>query len=110
MMSFGSQTQTAGPWFVIGMGGGALIGIIMAGLAYALSGGKRDFTSQSQVVASRYAVLAAADIDKAFQLLQGTSGNQMRPAPKRERPVSDGPTEYGSRPDEKPRFGVRLED
>ena len=30
--------------------------------------------------------------------------------PRRVRPVreSSGPTEYGSRPDEKPRFGVRL--
>ena len=30
--------------------------------------------------------------------------------PRRVRPVreSTGPTEYGSRPDEKPRFGVRL--
>ena len=47
-------------------------------------------------------------IREAFDLLQKTEGNQMRP--RRVRPVreSGGPTEYGSRPDEKPRFGVRL--
>lgn len=47
-------------------------------------------------------------IREAFDLLQKTEGNQMRP--RRVRPVreSSGPTEYGSRPDEKPRFGVRL--
>ena len=74
---------------------------------------RRDFYSQSQVVAGRYAVIiakaAGADrIREAFELLQKTQGNQMRPRRARAPRESSGPTEYGSRPDEQPRFGVRL--
>lgn len=74
---------------------------------------RRDFYSQSQVVAGRYAVIiakaAGADrIREAFELLQKTQGNQMRPRRVRTARETSGPTEYGSRPDEQPRFGVRL--
>ncbi|KGF00315.1 hypothetical protein HMPREF1627_05800 [Actinomyces sp. S6-Spd3] len=74
---------------------------------------RRDFYSQSQVVAGRYAVIIAkaAGVDRireAFELLQKTQGNQMRPRRARTPRESSGPTEYGSRPDEQPRFGVRL--
>lgn len=110
MMSFASTNQSAMLWVVFGIAGGALAGTLISAVGYAMSGGRRDFTSSSQVVASRYAVLASADIDQAFQMLQKTPGNQMRPRPVRTRPESDGPTEYGSRPDEKPRFGVRVAD
>ncbi len=110
MMSFAATNQSAMLWVLFGILGGALAGTVMSGLLYAMTGGQRDFTSQSQVVASRYAVLASADIDKAFQMLQRTPGNQMRPKPTRVRPEKEGPTEYGSRPDEQPRFGVRVSD
>lgn len=94
----------------IGMGllVGAGFGMLAAVVAYTAARGQRDFTSQSQVVASRYAVLATGDVDRAFHELQRTPGNLMRPAPPSPRVVREGPTEYGSRPDEKPRFGVRL--
>lgn len=74
---------------------------------------RRDFYSQSQVVAGRYAVIiakaAGSDrIREAFELLQKTQGNQMRPRRVRTDRETSGPTEYGSRPDEQPRFGVRL--
>lgn len=74
---------------------------------------RRDFYSQSQVVAGRYAVIiakaAGSDrIREAFELLQKTQGNQMRPRRVRAARETSGPTEYGSRPDEQPRFGVRL--
>lgn len=109
MMSFAMTSGQAGmPWVFIGMAGGAIFGVLMSAILYAMTGGRRDFTSQSQVVASRYAVLASADVDGAFKLLQKTPGNQMRPTPPRRRPVQTGPSEYGSRPGEKPRFGVRL--
>lgn len=109
MMSFATTSGQAGmPWVFIGMAGGAIFGVLMSAILYAMTGGRRDFTSQSQVVASRYAVLASADVDGAFKLLQKTPGNQMRPTPPRRRPVQTGPSEYGSRPGEKPRFGVRL--
>ena len=110
MLSFASTSQSGALWILVGLVGGALFGVVMSAMFYAAAGGRRDFTSQSQVVASRYAVLASADVDKAFELLQKTPGNQMRPTPRRTRPVPSGPTEYGSRPDEQPRFGVRLED
>ena len=86
---------------------------VMNGAMFLIRRRRGDFYSQSQVVAGRYAVIiskaAGSDrIREAFDLLQKTEGNQMRP--RRVRPVreSSGPTEYGSRPDEKPRFGVRL--
>ena len=65
------------------------------------------------MVAGRYAVIIAkaAGVDRireAFELLQKTQGNQMRPRRARTPRESSGPTEYGSRPDEQPRFGVRL--
>ena len=110
MLSIAAPGQGAGLLFLLGLGGGALFGVIMSVALYAAAGGQRDFTSQSQVVASRYAVLASADIDHAFQLLQQTPGNQTRPAPRRTRPQRSGPTEYGSRADEQPRFGVRIDE
>ncbi|WP_206222278.1 general stress protein [Schaalia sp. ZJ1691] len=106
MVSFSTQSTGASLWILIGMLGGALVGTLMSAIGYAMSGGRRDFTSHSQVVASRYAVLASAEIDKAFELLQKTPGNMMRPK-RAPRPQRSGPTEYGSRLDEKPRFGVR---
>lgn len=41
---------------------GAAFGILFALVSYALTGGKRDFTSTSQVVASRYAVLSSPEL------------------------------------------------
>ncbi len=108
MLSFAAPGQGAGLWLAIGMAGGALFGVLMSVVLYAMTGGRRDFTSQSQVVASRYAVLASSEIDQAFKLLQATAGNQMRPAPRRRREPRTGPTEYGSRSDEQPKFGVRT--
>lgn len=108
MVSFSSQASGSSLWIFIGALGGALVGSLLSSLRYAMTGGRRDFTSHSQVVASRYAVLASADIDKAFELLQRTPGNHMRPKTRRTRTEPEGPTEYGSRADEQPRFGVRL--
>lgn len=111
-----SLTNTAFPnsvWMGIGVAGGALAGIILAVISYMMRGGKRDFISHTHAIAGRYAVIVADNAQNAFDLLQKTPGNQRRPARPRPRPtrsVSDGPTEYGSRPDEKPRFGVRLSD
>lgn len=45
------------PALVIGAGFGILFGV----LSYSLAGGKRDFTSTSQVVASQYAILCAPE-------------------------------------------------
>ncbi|GAA4287805.1 general stress protein [Georgenia daeguensis] len=164
---------------------GAAFGILFAIVSYAFTGGKRDFTSASQVVASRYAVLCEpGHAGQAGQLLAeggfhgrtrptppgapttpggptggptgpygqragsgqpgpygqqvppggsgqpGPYGQQVPPAPPgrhADRPASASaspedapsptpgdtparPTEFGSRPDERPRYGLRLED
>lgn len=47
---------------LIGVVMGAIFGIIMAVVPYAFSGGRRDFTSQTQIVAGRYDVLCEPDL------------------------------------------------
>jgi hypothetical protein len=64
---------------------GAAFGMLFSVVTYSLTGGKRDFTSSSQIVAASYSVLCAAEqAHKARQLLQeigGTvSGWPTRPA------------------------------
>lgn len=108
LMSAGSGGAATGAWVFGGLLGGALLGMGLSALAYTARGGRRDFVSSSQVVASRYAVLASSDIDTAYRLLQRTPGNQSRARAAREHTEDSGPTEYGSRADEEPRFGVRL--
>jgi len=51
---------------------GAVFGAIFGALAYAFSGGRRDFTSVSGMQAERYNVMVDADVaDQAAQLLSG---------------------------------------
>ncbi|GAB2453082.1 general stress protein [Xylanimonas ulmi] len=45
----------------IGIALGAGFGLLFSVLSYALTGGRRDFTSQSQIVATTYAILCAAE-------------------------------------------------
>lgn len=61
---------------------GTVFGIIMAAVPYALSNGRRDFTSQTQIVASRYDVLsdptyapAARDIIASSRLVSSYPSN-----------------------------------
>ncbi|WP_448071397.1 general stress protein [Georgenia yuyongxinii] len=60
---------------------GAAFGILFAVVSYALTGGKRDFTSASQVVASRYSILCAPEhAGQARQLLTAAGhGGRHRP-------------------------------
>src|SRR4051795_6028398 len=54
---------------------GAAFGMLFSVIAYSFTGGKRDFTSQSQIVASSYAVLCATDqAHKARSMLQEIGG------------------------------------
>lgn len=98
---------------IMGVVSGALFQVI----AYALTRGRRDFTSISSVVASRYSIIAAREAREAAQSLAATPGNlsrggeAARRAEERRRArmeAADGPTAFGSRPDEQPRFGVRV--
>lgn len=51
---------------------GAAFGILFALVSYAFTGGKRDFTSTSQVVASKYALLCEQSrVGQAMSLLNG---------------------------------------
>ena len=54
---------------------GAAFGMLFSVVTYSFTGGKRDFTSQSQIVAASYAVLCAAEqAHKARALLQEIGG------------------------------------
>lgn len=120
----------------VGVMMGLLFGLLTGVIPYLLSGGKRDFTSAKQVVAARYDVLASEQVARARELLARTRGF-MAPAggllamPAQspaafggDAVVSDAavaapapsapseplaPTPFGSRPDEQPRFGVRVD-
>ena len=93
-----------------------LWGIVFQLFSYALTRGRRDFTSISQVVASRYSIIAAREAREATQALADVPGNLSRGGEalrrsqerRRAREEASGPTAFGSRPDEQPRFGVRL--
>jgi len=50
-----------GSVLLVGIGLGAGFGLLFSVLSYALTGGRRDFTSSSQIVASTYAILCAAE-------------------------------------------------
>lgn len=87
---------------------GVLGGILLSVLGWSTTRNRRDFAARSQMVATRYALLVSEQTDKAFQLLQGTTGNLAQRPKTRVRRHHEGPTEFGSKPDEQPRFGVRL--
>ncbi|OLT52470.1 hypothetical protein BJF88_13610, partial [Cellulosimicrobium sp. CUA-896] len=50
-----------GGYVLTGLGIGAGFGLLFSVLSYALTQGRRDFTSQSQIVASAYAILCAPE-------------------------------------------------
>ncbi|WP_139122969.1 general stress protein, partial [Cellulosimicrobium cellulans] len=59
-----------GGYVLTGLGIGAGFGLLFSVLSYALTQGRRDFTSQSQIVASAYAILCAPErAGEARQLL-----------------------------------------
>ena len=59
---------------------GVLWGIVFQLFSYALTRGRRDFTSISQVVASRYSIIAAREAREATQALADVPGNLSRGA------------------------------
>ena len=61
--------------FVVALGIGILLGIGFAALGYALSRGRRDFTSISQTVATKYEVLCEHKVAaQAREMLQNLPG------------------------------------
>ncbi|WP_234416096.1 MULTISPECIES: general stress protein [unclassified Actinomyces] len=97
---------------------GVIWGMIFQVAAYAVTRGKRDFTSISQVVASRYSIIASELSAEAARALADLPGNLARGGQSarraeerraaRQQARGQGRSTFGSRPDEQPRFGVRL--
>lgn len=110
LMSAGQSAGGTGGWVVSGIVVGALVGMALAALAFIIRGRNRDLVSSQQVVALRYAVLASADIDRAYALLQRTPGNRaraQRPRAEADRPKKDS---VGFFPDGRPRFGAATKE
>lgn len=59
---FTSKHTATLPLILGGIGYGAIFGAVFGFIAHSLSGGHRDFTSRSQIVASRYDVVADAEV------------------------------------------------
>ena len=119
MMSLvGSEAVGGGVSMVTAVLLGVVWGIVFQVGSYALTRGRRDFTSVSQVVASRYSIIASDRAAEAAQALAGVPGNLSRGGAAarraherrsaRERTRAGAPTAFGSRPDERPRYGVRV--
>lgn len=105
---------------------GAAFGMLFGVMSFAFTGGRRDFTTKSQVVASRYAVLCRSELaDEArSRLLQAGLASRVPPTPTAgasdlppvpgantnqyppQRPVRSAPTP----PAGPPRFGQRRDD
>lgn len=99
------EGQPAVGLLIAAMGAGALFGLVWAGLGYSLSRGRRDFTSVSQVVATKYEVLVEhREFDAAHQIISRMDGVQgsvaAQPAPP-SRPDRPNPYEglYGQKVD-----------
>ena len=110
LMSAGQRVGGTGGWVVSGIVVGALVGMALAALAFIIRGRNRDLVSSQQVVAVRYAVLASADIDRAYQILQRTPGNRARVVRPRTEPARTKKDSVGFFPDGRPRFGAATKD
>ncbi|SDQ71762.1 general stress protein [Quadrisphaera sp. DSM 44207] len=76
---------------------GAGFGILFGVISYALTRGRRDFSSVSAVLASRYSVMVAdAEAGRARQLLSGLEG--VRPLPQAHQPPAPPQPPYGQQP------------
>lgn len=74
---------------------GAAFGILFSVISYAFTGGKRDFTSASQIVASQYALLCESEhAHKAKTLLAEMGGR--RPWPPQGPPPTAPPQQPGA--------------
>jgi len=109
-MSAGQNAGGTGSWVVGGIVVGALIGMALSALSFVIRGRSRDLVSSQQVVAQRYAVLASADIDRAYQILQRTPGNRVRVVRPRTEQACTKKDSVGFFPDGRPRFGAATKD
>lgn len=110
LMSAGQSAGGTGSWVVGGIIVGALIGMALSALSFIIRGRSRDLVSSQQVVAQRYAVLASANIDRAYQILQRTPGNRARVVRPRMEQARTKKDSVGFFPDGRPRFGAATKD
>ncbi len=73
---------------------GAGFGMLFSVIGYALSRGRRDFTSSSQIVAQHYALLCSAEVAYRARILLEDVGGVVRGAPEAPR----GPSPAGAEP------------
>ncbi|AEG43600.1 general stress protein [Isoptericola variabilis] len=88
---------------------GAGFGLLFSVLSYAFTGGSRDFTSQSQIVASTYAILCATEhAGEARSLLLKSPGGlgKARQTTTPAAPVRTGPDPRWTTPTGEPRYGA----
>lgn len=97
---------------LVALGLGAGFGLMFSVLSYAFTGGRRDFTSQSQIVASSYAILCAVEhAGEARRMLANSpSGLGKRRTPERTAPAApsapSAPDPRWTMPDGAPRYGA----
>jgi hypothetical protein len=91
---------------IIGAGFGILFGLI----SYAATGGRRDFTSTSQIVASEYQVLCMAEqANAALELLSRLPGGTGRPVRATQPPPPSAETGPPSGPVTGPTYGEMID-
>lgn len=96
LLSIFSPDQVFAP-ILPAMAIGAAFGILFSVISYSLTGGKRDFTSSSQIVAASYALLCAPEhAHRARGILIDLGGRQWPPA---------GPGQVGAPPQQEPPMG-----
>lgn len=65
-----NQGKDLGALLAMAVASGVLIGVLFAGLGYAMTGGKRDFNSVTETVASRYELLCEHKVaQQAWEML-----------------------------------------
>lgn len=92
----GRDTTGTVLWAVLA---GAFFLAVWAGIGYALTQGKRDFTSVSQVVATRYEILVeSATFTEADRILRGPTHSTDSHAPAAGTPHQGTPQQGGAHP------------
>lgn len=84
LLSLFAPAESAGVAILPAVAIGAAFGILFSVISYAFAGGKRDFTSSSQIVASTYALLCAGEVaHQARAVLTADGGPGLgRPVPR----------------------------
>ncbi len=102
LLSLFSTTGSTVPIFAA-VAIGAAFGILFSVISFSFTGGKRDFTSASQIVASTYSVLCAGEhAHKARALLQSEGGPGLGRAQRTAFPAATPPQEPVGAPPSQP--------